>query len=561
MVADGQSSADALDTLLQRDQSRDLLRVITAGSVDDGKSTLIGRLLYDSRGVYEDQMQAVTKASVGRGAGKIDFSLLTDGLRAEREQGITIDVAYRYFATSKRKFIIADTPGHEQYTRNMVTGASTAELAIVLVDARKGLLTQSRRHLAIAALLGLSHVVVAVNKMDLVGYDQQVFDRIEADFRGFLSTSSMTACCIPMSALRGDNVVTQSEKMPWYQGKSLLQYLEQVPVNQRAEHGAFRFPVQRVVRPDPDFRGYAGTIASGSIRPGDALTVSPSGKTSTVAALYTFDGNLEQAHTGDAVTIRLSDDLDISRGDLLGQRDDPPFITKQIEAKLVWLSETPAKIGKRYHIKHATRQDMAQIRRINSELHLETLLQHPTQTLEMNAIGTVEIETARPLAFDLYGVNRTTGSFILIDPVTNATIAAGMIAAPLHQTQRLLPVTLKDRIARQQHSGAIIRLPGRPELAAQLERRLFDRGCTVFSFDEQSPEFLRELIEIGVLVLVTGSALQRFSIETTSGPIDLGSDELESQNNDALVSLERLLEQRKILLAPSKSSADGEGAL
>jgi sulfate adenylyltransferase large subunit len=558
MIAAVEKQVDAFEEFLEQEQAKDLLRLSTAGSVDDGKSTLIGRLLYDSHSVYKDQLHSIVKASAGRNAGKIDFSLLTDGLRAEREQGITIDVAYRYFATPKCKFIIADTPGHEQYTRNMVTGASTAELAIVLVDARKGLLVQSRRHATIAGLLGLPHLVVAVNKMDLVGYDQKTFDRIEAEFRSFLSAFKIEPYFIPISALAGDNVVSRSEKTPWYQGPSLLQYLEQVPVNERAQHAAFRFAVQRVVRPNLDFRGYVGTVASGSIRPGDSVTVYPSGRTSTVATLHTFDGDLEQANVGDAVTITLADDVDVSRGDLLGQIDQPPHVGTQVQATLVWLSETPATIGKRYRIKHTTRQDTAQIQQISYRLDIETLQPRPAQTLEMNAIGIVKLETARPLAFDLYSVNRTTGSFILIDPATNATVAAGMISGVIRQTRSALPVTLKDRIARQRHAGAIIRLGGRLELAKRLERQLFDRGCTVFTFEEQSPEVLRVLLNVGAIVLLTGTPAQRFSIETVTGSIDPPSDVLDNNDEQALAAIEQFLESQRILFG-SLAESDGGG--
>jgi len=337
--------SESFEEFLQQEQSKDLLRFTTAGSVDDGKSTLIGRLLYDSRSVYDDQLESVTKASAGRNAGAIDFSLLTDGLRAEREQGITIDVAYRYFATPRRKFIIADTPGHEQYTRNMVTGASTAELAIVLVDARKGLLPQSRRHAYIASLLGLAHVVIAVNKMDLVGYDRATFARTEADFRRFLSRfQSIEPYFVPISALAGDNVVTRSGNMPWFHGPSLLEYLERVPTGRRAQNSSFRFPVQRVVRPNQEFRGYAGTLVSGRIAVGDAVVISPSGRRTAVASITTFDGDLQQAQAGEAVTLTLADEVDVVRGDTISTPDDLPLSSNSINATLVWLNGTPAQV-------------------------------------------------------------------------------------------------------------------------------------------------------------------------------------------------------------------------
>lgn len=431
----------SFDQFLDAEKAKDLLRFTTAGSVDDGKSTLIGRLLYDSRNVYDDQLESVTKASVGRNAGIIDFSLLTDGLRAEREQGITIDVAYRYFATPRRKFIIADTPGHEQYTRNMVTGASTADLAIILVDARKGLLPQSRRHAYIAALLGLPQVCVAVNKMDLVGYDQTVFRNIEKDFLEFFAHGEMAHAhvtrgrlgavepmFIPISALAGDNVVRPSGNMRWYDGPTLLAHLEQVPVGNRPQNSAFRFPVQRVARPNQEFRGYAGTVASGHIQVGDPVTIFPSRRESTIAGISTFDGELPSASAGQAITLTLRDEIDIARGDLLAALDEPPHVSNAIQATLVWLNEAPANPSKHYLLKHAGRQDRAELKQIKYRINIGTLQHERAETLEMNAIGVVEIETARPLWFDVYTKNRVTGSFILIDPTTNATVAAGMIS-------------------------------------------------------------------------------------------------------------------------------------
>jgi sulfate adenylyltransferase large subunit len=448
---DREGAEIAFEEFLEQEQSKDLLRFTTAGSVDDGKSTLIGRLLYDSRSVYDDQLESVTKASAGRNAGAIDFSLLTDGLRAEREQGITIDVAYRYFATPRRKFIIADTPGHEQYTRNMVTGASTAELAIVLVDARKGLLPQSRRHAYIASLLGLPHVVVAVNKMDLVGYDRAAFAAIEADFRRFLARfQSIEPYFVPISALAGDNVVTRSGNMPWFHGPSLLEYLERVPTGKRVQGSAFRFPVQRVVRPDQEFRGYAGTVVSGGIRIGDRVAVAPSGRQTAIERITTFDGDLREAHAGEAVTLTLADDVDIVRGDTISTPDEPPLTSSAFDATLVWLNDVPAELKKRYRLKHATRQEWAELKYIRHRLNINSLELEHAATLEMNEIGSVHIETPRPLAFDTYTKNRATGSFILIDEVTNATVAAGLISGAAQDggRSRLAPIALSDRITR-----------------------------------------------------------------------------------------------------------------
>ena len=428
-VAELAIAPETFEEFLEAEGRKDLLRLSTAGSVDDGKSTLIGRLLYDSRGIYEDQLESVTKASVGRNAGVIDFSLLTDGLRAEREQGITIDVAYRYFATPKRKFIIADTPGHEQYTRNMVTGASTAELAIVLVDARKGVLPQSRRHAFIAKLLGLSHLVVAINKMDLVGYDQQVFNAIVEDFREFLGEQSTQPYFVPISALEGDNVVSRSSNMPWFKGVNLLEYLETVPVDGLATQPGFRFPVQRVVRPDQHFRGYAGTVAGGKLQRGDDVIALPSGRRSAIASITTFDGDLSSANADSAVTISLADEIDISRGDMLVSAGHLPFQSNAFEATLVWLNENPGQEGAAYRLKHTTRSSSAELVKIAHRININTLAHESASSLAMNEIGLVHIDTARSLFFDLYKQNRKTGSFILIDPATNATIAAGLITA------------------------------------------------------------------------------------------------------------------------------------
>ncbi len=426
------------DSYAEAERTKDLLRFTTAGSVDDGKSTLIGRLLYDSRSVYEDQLESVSKASAGRNAGAIDFSLLTDGLRAEREQGITIDVAHRYFTTPRRKFIIADTPGHEQYTRNMVTGASTSDLAIVLVDARKGVLSQSRRHAYIASLLGLQHLVVAVNKMDLVGYDEQVFAAIEKDFREFLAPfQALEPFFLPISALAGDNVVHRSRNMPWFSGPSLLEYLEDVPLEPASGLKEFRFPVQRVVRPNQLFRGYAGTVASGEVRPGQPIVVLPSGRRTRVAQISTFDGDLAMAGAGQAVTLSFEDEVDVSRGDMIAGAQSTSEIATAFEATLVWLNEVPAELGRRYRLKHNTRQDWAEIAELEYRIDINTLEHQPATTLEMNGIGVARIEAARPIVFDPYRANRSTGSFILIDPVTNVTVAAGMITRGIQRLEKV----------------------------------------------------------------------------------------------------------------------------
>jgi sulfate adenylyltransferase large subunit len=391
-----------------------LLRLCTAGSVDDGKSTLIGRLLYESQAVYEDQVLSVEAASRNRGVGPIDFSLFTDGLRAEREQGITIDVAYRYFATARRKFILADTPGHEQYTRNMATGASTAELAIVLVDARHGVREQTRRHARIAELLGISNFVLAVNKMDLVAFDRGIFDRIEADFSELVSDATLVHA-IPLSALHGDNIVRRSERTPWFERAPLLEHLETIDVRDGLAAQPFRLPVQLVVRPDQDFRGYAGRIASGTIRRGDQVTVWPSGLSTRVDRIVTWEGDLDAAFAPMSVTLTLEDDVDVSRGDIFAS--GPLQVGRSVEANVVWMDERPLDPSRVYLLKHATRT-------VTAEVHA---------SLRLNEIGTVTVTTARPLVFDPYTGNRATGSFVLIDPGTNATAGAGMIVRAVNE--------------------------------------------------------------------------------------------------------------------------------
>jgi sulfate adenylyltransferase large subunit len=428
-----------------------LLRVCTAGSVDDGKSTLIGRLLHDSRSVYEDQISSVEKASKHRNVGPIDFSLFTDGLKAEREQGITIDVAYRYFATARRKFILADTPGHEQYTRNMATGASTADLAILLVDARNGVRVQSRRHARIARLLGISNFVLAINKMDLVDFDRGVFDGICDDFDELLRGAKLHP--IPLSALHGDNVIARSDRTPWFEGRSLLEYLETVEVDRDVTRKPFRFPVQLVSRPNQDFRGYAGQIVSGTIRRGDPITVWPSGRSTRVARISTWDGDLDVASAPASVTLVLEHEIDISRGDLLASGDVPVEVGQRFEAEIVWMDERPLDPARVYLLKHTTRTCAAEI----------------DHGLVLNQIGAATVTTARPLVFDRYLDNRSTGSFILIDPATNFTAGAGMIANP----------------ARQHSSGA-----ARPSAAERLAR--LARGA---ASDEEATEAVRRALE------------------------------------------------------------------
>lgn len=410
----------------------ELLRFITAGSVDDGKSTLIGRLLHDSKSIFEDQLTAITHTSHRRGMGSVDLSLLTDGLQAEREQGITIDVAYRYFATPKRKFIIADTPGHEQYTRNMVTGASTANLAIILVDARKGVLTQSRRHAYLASLVGIPHLVVAVNKMDLVDYSREIFEGICKDFDAFAGGLKLrNIVYIPISALNGDMVVDRGDRLDWYEGLTLMDLLENVPIDHDINLEDFRFPVQLVCRPQTeelhDFRGYMGRIESGFISVGDAVKVLPSGLTSRVKEIVTYDGNLDDAVAPQSVTLTIEDHLDISRGDMLVKSVEVPAVTKEFEAMLCWLSEQSLDPQRKYLIKHTTRTVKALVSRIAYRIDVNTLKHEATDTLKMNDIGRVLIKVHQPLACDPYQRNHATGSFIVIDEVNNNTVAAGMV--------------------------------------------------------------------------------------------------------------------------------------
>jgi sulfate adenylyltransferase large subunit len=515
----------AIEEFLSLEREKDLFRFSTAGSVDDGKSTLIGRLLYDTQSVYEDQVRAIE----GKGTtapGQIDFALLTDGLRAEREQGITIDVAYRYFSTLRRKFIIADTPGHEQYTRNMATGASTADATVVLLDASKGVLLQSRRHAYIASLLKVRHVVVAVNKMDLIGYDQLRFEAIERDFRQVLEQiasetgNAVEPVFVPVSALVGDNIVHRSQAMPWYDGPSLLEVLETLPRSQDTGREPFRFPVQRVIRPDHTFRGFAGQIASGTIRPGDAITVLPSGRSAKVARIVTWDGDLAEADAPLSVTLTLDTELDISRGDLITSASEPAPIVNNFEAALVWMDQRPLERNRRYLLKHTSHTVPAVISELHYRTDIGSLSREPANALEMNGIGAVRIQLLRPIAVDTYGNNRNTGAFIIIDTETNSTVAAGMVTrfdtsvatGTSHQAEFLGPVSNTERAARWGHRGAVVKLSGSGEIIDRIERLLFDRGavtCRIHSSVLGSGLEADRLTEFnagaGFLVLLTSS--------------------------------------------------------
>ncbi len=494
------SPQEAFPDFLEKDLTTELLRFTTAGSVDDGKSTLIGRLLHDSKAVYEDQLASVKKSRINRSTGPVDFSLLTDGLRAEREQGITIDVAYRYFATARRKFIIADTPGHEQYTRNMATGASTADLAVILIDGTKGLLPQTRRHAFIASLLGITNVLAAVNKMDLAEYREDVFRKLQHDFLLLASQLGIAGVqCVPISALEGDNVVDRSKHMLWYHGPTLLEHLESVPLREQDSLQGFRFPVQTVIRPDATFRGFAGRIASGAIRPGDPVVALPSGQKTTVRSIVTYDGDLPQASSSMSVTLQLDEEIDLSRGDMLVSPRDLPEVSRKFHARVVWLHATALELGRAYLVKHTARQTKIRALHIHHRVNVNTLAHEPVTRLEMNEIGSVEFEAHVPLFFDPYSSNRTTGSFILIDTVTNATVGAGMIQEEASAVAIIgenevasdavneLPVAAEERYARHGHFPAIILLEGRAALALSLERQLFDLGFEVLHVSH--PEF------------------------------------------------------------------------
>jgi len=557
----------SIDDFLRQEREKDLLRFSTAGSVDDGKSTLIGRLLYDTQSVYEDQVRSIE----GKGTtapGQIDFALLTDGLRAEREQGITIDVAYRYFSTARRKFIIADTPGHEQYTRNMATGASTADAAVVLIDAAKGVLVQSRRHAYIASLLRVKHVLVAVNKMDLIGYDEGAFRAIEQDFSQVLDSiaadtgNAVEATFVPVSALLGDNIVHRTDAMPWYRGPSLLELLEALPPARETYSAPFRFPVQRVLRPDHTFRGFAGQIASGTIRVGDKITVLPSGRCAEVARIVTFDGDLAEAQAPLSVTLVLNQELDISRGDLIASAGAVPSVTRHIGAQLVWMDERPLALNRRYLLKHTSHTVPAFVTSIAHRTNIATLAHEAAATLEMNAIGAVRVELLRPIALDAYTENRGTGAFILIDAASNSTVAAGMITAVDADTSDgeddsiadAGPLTNAERGARWGHQGGVLALNGPAELINLVERSLFTAGVITQRINARDARMVREpellgtlaalLAESGLLVLeVTLNESEPLVAEVGDSQVTLDG----MQRSAVVAGVFRLLHETEIL--------------
>jgi len=520
-----------------------LLRFSTAGSVDDGKSTLIGRLLYDSKGVYEDQLASVAKASHNGTGGHIDLALLTDGLRAEREQGITIDVAYRYFSTPKRKFIIADTPGHEQYTRNMATGASTADLAIILIDARNGVLPQSRRHAFIANLLGIKHFVVAINKMDLMDFDQKIYDDIRVEFTEFMQRiGAPSALFIPISARDGDNVVTKSARSPWYEGPALLEFLEDVEVDTAGEHVAGRFPVQYVIRPNLDFRGYAGQIASGTFRKGDLVLALPARRHSRIEKIVTFDSELDSAVAPQSVTICLEDEIDISRGDMLVPALSSPHVARRFRSSIVWMNARALEIGRSYLIKHTSHQTRAIVRTIHHRLDVNTLAHVEAAKLELNEIGEVSVETHRPLFFDPYRENRITGAFIVIDPLSNETLGAGMIVDVEGKEETRGQVTATERASRSGHKAAVVAVDD-SEAALLLERELFDRGAQVVVAGDADPAALTLAHTAGLIAIVTG-------IPPTSA-----IDARRMATHEIIMTLER----RAILTGHEEQLLEGEG--
>nr|WP_319997762.1 sulfate adenylyltransferase subunit CysN [uncultured Draconibacterium sp.] len=498
-----------IQEFLDQDQKKDLLRLLTAGSVDDGKSTLIGRLMFDSKMLYEDQLAALERDSkrVGHAGEDIDYALLLDGLKAEREQGITIDVAYRYFSTAKRKFIIADTPGHEQYTRNMITGGSTANLAIILIDARHGVITQTKRHTYLANLLGIKHVVVAINKMDLVDYSQERFEEIKATYKAFVTQLDVPDVnFIPLSALKGDNVVEKGDNMNWYHGPCLLEFLENVHVSSDRNFDDLRYPVQYVLRPDIKFRGFSTSVASGIIKKGDEVMVLPSMKKSKVEKIVTYDGEKDYAFPPESVTVTLEDEIDISRGDMLVHPDNLPRVERQFEAMLVWMEEEDMNLSTQFYIKHANNNTKARIDEIKYKVDVNTLEKSNIEKFKLNEIGRVVITTTKPLYFDPYKKNKQTGSFILIDPVTHNTVAVGMIIDKLGSNSLSSRITDVDKekiakgealikaeeyVQKYNQKGETIWITGlhgsgKNELAFSLEKKLFDNGATVVLIDGSS---------------------------------------------------------------------------
>lgn len=516
-----------INAYLAQHERKELLRFLTCGNVDDGKSTLIGRLLHDSKMIYEDQLAAVQADSVKSGttgAGKIDLALLVDGLQAEREQGITIDVAYRYFSTSTRKFIIADTPGHEQYTRNMATGASTCDLAIILIDARYGVQTQTKRHSFIASLLGIQHIIVAINKMDLVDYSESVFNKIKQDYLDFTSTLDLhDICFIPMSALDGDNVVNRSENMPWFTGLPLMETLNTVTIASDRNFSDARFPVQYVNRPNLDFRGFCGTVAAGVFHKGDLITALPSGKRSKIKSIVTYEGDIQEAFAPMAVTFTLEDEIDISRGDMIiGKQLTEPTVSDKFRATIVWMTEKAMTPGRQYAIKLASRKVYGSISMIHHRIDVNTLEHHDANELKLNEIGSCTVSVNAPVVFDPYKMSKGTGSFIIIDRLTNGTVGAGMITG-ITDDADLNPVSAADRAARFSQTASAIALTGTNAsgLAYQLERKLFDNGHATTVLEKPTTDTIKAVKNAGLLcICIADASLTDFSFDTDSQSID-----------------------------------------
>ncbi|WP_422138754.1 sulfate adenylyltransferase subunit CysN [Endozoicomonas sp. ALC020] len=511
--------ASDIQEYLRRHEQKEILRFLTCGSVDDGKSTLIGRLLHDTSMIYEDQLASVENDSkrVGTQGEKVDLALLVDGLQAEREQGITIDVAYRYFSTENRKYIIADTPGHEQYTRNMATGASTCDLAIILVDARQGVLTQTRRHTYIASLLGIKHLVVAINKMDLVGFSQARFEEIRNQYLDFSESLNLgDVRFVPVSALDGDNVVHRSDKADWYTGQTLMEVMESVEVANDRNLDDFRLPVQYVSRPDLDFRGYAGTIASGVVKPGDRVKVLPSGLESSVARVVTYDGDLEKGFAGQAITLTLDDEIDISRGDMLVHARDDISVSSHLNASVVWMAEQAMKPGRQYLIKFATTKVAGSFTAINHRVDINTLEQQEADQLALNEIGSCQLVLTQPVVFDRYEDNRQTGAFIVIDRLSNATIAAGMVESAANEGATAETVLASDRANRLGQGAALVMVDGSEGYLQKVERHLFDGGLLPVVVDHHDQHWVQKteaLLQAGLVVLVARTELKDLQVE------------------------------------------------
>ena len=528
--------ATDINAYLQQHEQKELLRFLTCGNVDDGKSTLIGRLLHDSKMIYEDQLDAIKKDSAKSGTtgDKVDLALLVDGLQAEREQGITIDVAYRYFSTANRKFIIADTPGHEQYTRNMATGASTCDLAIILIDARHGVMTQTKRHSFIASLLGIKHIVVAINKMDLKNFEQSVFESIKEDYLAFAEKIQLdNIVFVPMSALEGDNVVSKSDRTPWYSGKPLMEILETVEINADRNFKDFRLPIQYVNRPNLNYRGFCGTVASGTLSPGDQITVLPSRKTSTVKSIDSFDGEISTAFPPMAVTVTLDDEIDISRGDMLVKGDNEPTTSSRFKATLVWMSESPLELGKQYRLKHTTKLTTGTVSSFEHLIDVNTLETRQITQLKLNEIASCEIALNQDIAFDAYSDNRQTGAFIIIDRLTNVTVGAGMIKGVV-DTDHLPAVSLEEKASRygygQKSSTVVFRGTKKVECATLVERLLFDAGYPSILLTEESisqkdqAQVFSKLIQISGFLCLSTVDVEN-TIEDSSTQVIINADE------------------------------------